>query len=86
MNLWKLLFAVKSGERKLPKRSRRRVGLAIEILEDRLSPAVITSRATGNWGSQSTWEGNQVPSEADDVIIAQGNFVTVNAQSLFVNT
>jgi hypothetical protein len=43
-----------------------------------LPPATITSIATGNWSSASTWNCNCIPTSASDVVINTGNTVTVN--------
>ncbi|MCU0468402.1 MAG: hypothetical protein MUF58_07355 [Arcicella sp.] len=45
------------------------------------TPATITSVATGNWSSPTTWDCNCVPTSASDVVINTGNTVTVDATS-----
>ncbi|MCC6383688.1 MAG: hypothetical protein LC117_06145 [Bacteroidia bacterium] len=40
--------------------------------------ATKTSKASGNWGTASTWNPTGVPASGDDVIIAAGHTVTVN--------
>ena len=34
---------------------------------------------TGNWNTTSTWVGNALPTAADDVIIATGQTITIDA-------
>ena len=52
--------------------------------------STITSVATGNWSSGTTWSSGAVPALTDDVIISNGNTVTIdatanNAKTLTVN-
>lgn len=51
--------------------------------------ATITSTGTGNWTSTASWIGGIVPSINDDVIIAAGSAITLNAnvslKSLTIN-
>ena len=46
-----------------------------------VAPATITSIATGNWSSPSTWDCNCVPTAASDVIVDTAHTVTVDAVS-----
>ena len=42
-------------------------------------PADITSLQSGNWSASTTWAGGVVPSQYDDVTIADGDTVTIGA-------
>jgi hypothetical protein len=42
---------------------------------------ITSTPAGGNWNSTSTWVGGTVPGSADDVIIADGATVTINANA-----
>lgn len=46
-----------------------------------VAPATITSIATGNWSSPSTWDCNCVPTAASDVIVDTTHTVTVDVAS-----
>ena len=43
---------------------------------------VVTSTLTGNWATAATWDCNCIPNANDNVIIADGTIVTINANSV----
>lgn len=49
-----------------------RAHLGLEVLEDRLAPAVVQWDGPiggGNWNLASNWDGNVLPGAGDDVVI-----------------
>ncbi len=57
------------------------VGLVMCIvMTASVTAATVTSTATGgNWSATTTWAGGAVPGTSDDVVIANGATVTINA-------
>lgn len=45
------------------------------------SATTITSTQNGNWSATNTWDGGVVPTSSDDVIIAAGDTVIVDAEA-----
>jgi Fe-S cluster assembly iron-binding protein IscA len=53
--------------------------------QETLPAGIITSAATGNWNDPATWDPAVVPTSTNDVVIANGHTVTVNATGSFNN-
>lgn len=45
----------------------------------------ISSKQSGNWSSTSTWNGGSVPGSNDQVVISNGNTVTINTNAVCRN-
>lgn len=61
-----------------------------DVKIEEFTPTTITSAATGNWNSTSTWSGGVIPTSDNNVVIASGNTVSSNVniarmQNLTVN-
>src|SRR5262245_49905739 len=77
---WSLLYRGRNpqsksrGRRSKKAQPRRRKGLPLylELLEQRLAPAVVTWNGQGDgvsWSDPHNWSGNALPGSADDVVI-----------------
>jgi hypothetical protein len=53
--------------------------------QETLPAGIITSAATGNWNDPATWDSAVVPTSTNDVVVASGHTVTVNATGSFNN-
>ncbi|MGD0038271.1 MAG: hypothetical protein ABSC53_13380, partial [Bacteroidota bacterium] len=59
----------------------------IVVLGSTATATTITSNAaTGNWNAPASWSPAQVPTSADDVIIATGNVITISATGAVCNS
>jgi RHS repeat-associated protein len=70
-------------------RKRPAAGLRLEILEARVTPAMInwTGPAVGNWDVPGNWSGNAVPGAGDDAVISTAATVTIQSgDNLTVNS
>src|SRR5690554_4694953 len=70
---------------------RLKLFLLLLIISVSVSGITITSQNSGNWNVASTWSPAQIPTSGDDVIIANGHTVTINAngqacKTMTVNT
>src|SRR5690349_3405025 len=66
-----------------PVRKRRAWGLAVEALEDRIVPSLVTwtNPGSGNWDTAANWSGGSVPGAGDDVVINTAAAATVTVLS-----
>lgn len=58
------------------------LGSALTGTQATLPAGTITSLATGNWHTKSTWDCNCIPTAGDDVTIADGHTVTLNGNGV----
>lgn len=58
------------------------LGSAVTGTQATLPAGTITSLASGNWHTKSTWDCNCIPTAGDDVTIADGHTVTLNGNGI----
>ncbi len=58
-------------------------GSLVDTVQFSIDPAPLSIQTlqTGNWSDPATWDGNVIPTSADNVIIGSGHIITVDADA-----